>query len=256
MIDCHTHLDDKRYDGQREQIIADFDKDGVDFVINSASDYVSIADSLALAKKYEKIYATVGLHPSCIDDFNTKTAEEMIKTAREEKVVAVGEIGLDYHYPDTDKKAQKEAFAAQIELSSKCGLPIIIHTRDAWADTLDILKAQNNYLTNGVMFHCYNGSEEITRQLADKDCFFSFGGALSYTKAAKRMSMLYAVPIGQIVTETDAPYLAPEPYRGQINYPKYVKFILPIIADAYGLNVSQIENQIEYNAKKFFKKIK
>ncbi|HPG92056.1 MAG TPA: TatD family hydrolase [Clostridia bacterium] len=256
MIDCHAHLDDKRYDRQRERIIADFVTDGVDFVINSASDYVSITDSLNLAKKYQRIYATVGLHPSCIAEFNAKTAEEMINIARHEKVAAVGEIGLDYHYPNIDKKAQKDAFAAQIELADKCGLPVVIHTRDAWADTLDIMKAQNNFLTNGVMFHCYNGSEEITRMLADKDYFFSFGGALTYTKAAKRTSLLYAVPIGQIVTETDAPYLAPEPYRGQLNYPKYVKYVLPILADAYGLSVGQIENQIDYNAKKFFKKIK
>ena len=255
MIDCHVHLDDPRYDGERKEIISNFAADGIDFVINSSSDVASMNAGAALAEKYEKIYATVGLHPSCADEFNDAAIERIKELAEKPKIVAMGEIGLDYHYPDTQKQLQKDVFAAQIELADGLGLPLVLHIRDAWGDALDILKAQNRFLNSGVMFHCYSASVETTKLLAQRDWYFSVGGSLTYM-AKKRYAMLAEIPLGQIVTETDGPYLAPEPYRGRLNYPKYIRFVLPLLADAYGLTTEQTEAQVEYNAKKYFKKIK
>lgn len=255
MIDCHVHLDDPRYKPELNGIITNFPADNIDFVINASADYKSMNAGFELAKKYDKIYATIGLHPGCTDDYDAKTVARMEELATHPKVVAFGEIGLDYHYPDTKKQEQKDVFAAQIELAHRFKLPLVLHIREAWGDCMDILRAQSRFLEHGVMFHCYSGSVETTHLLASKGWYFSVGGSLTYM-ARKRFEMLQAIPAGQIVTETDGPYLAPEPYRGRLNYPKYIRFILPILADAYGLTFEQMENQIEYNAKKFFTKIK
>lgn len=255
MIDTHIHLDDERYIGQVDDIVNSFEKDKIDFVINAAAEYAGMVTGFVLAQKYPKVYCTVGCHPHDAKTFDNRYALKMAEFSANPKVVAVGEIGLDYYYELSDKATQKDIFAYQIELADRAKLPICLHIRDAFGDCLDVLNALQVHLNSGVLFHCYSGSAEMAKQLAKKGYYFSFGGAVTFKKNRKS-EVLQNIPITQIVTETDGPYLTPEPYRGKLNYPKYISYVLPVLAESYGVTVEKMEEQVLQNAKTFFPKIK
>ena len=161
MIDCHTHLDDPRLLPDVQSIAADFEKDGIEFVIDASSDLDGMNNAVALAEKFDRIYATVGFHPSDCEAFCDKTAMLMESYAKNPKVVAVGEIGLDYHYDTPPRETQRKAFVSQLGLAAECGLPVVLHVRDAYGDALETLKANRGLLKNGVLLHCYSGSAEV-----------------------------------------------------------------------------------------------
>lgn len=254
MVDTHLHLDDERFEGLYEQIIADFNKDGIDFVINNSVDYKTMLFGFDLAQAYERVYCTLGVHPHEAANYDETFITKAIELAPNKKVVAVGEIGLDYFYDFCDKKTQKDVFAAQIELADKLKLPLTLHIRDAYSDLEDILTAEKRYLNSGVLLHCYSGSAELARQYAKRGYYFSFGGAVTFKKNRKS-DVLSAIPVTQVVTETDAPYLTPEPNRGKLNLPKYIAYVLPVMAQVYGVTVEQMEAQVKVNALRYFNKI-
>ena len=255
MIDSHLHLDDERFAGQVEQIVADFDKHSVDFVINNSADLAGMIASYNLATKYDKVFATVGMHPHTAKDFDKSFVELMCQYAQHPKVVAVGEIGLDYYYDLSERQIQRDVFAEQIEIADKLGLPITLHIRDAYGDAMDVLNAQKRYLNNNVLWHCYSGSAEFAKQCAKLGHYFAFGGAITF-KNAKKEEVLQAIPFERILTETDSPYMAPVPLRGTTNTPFNIPLIVDKIALALGKTPQEVEEQVMLNTLTMFPKIK
>lgn len=254
MIDTHLHLDDEKFEGEREQIIGAFAENGIDFVINNSCDFASMTAGASLAEKYERVFATVGMHPHTAKDFDDKFVATMTQLAARPKIVAVGEIGLDYFYDLSDRKAQRDVFAAQIEIADKLGLPLTLHVRDAYGDAADILNAQKSHLNHGVLWHCYSGSAEFARQMAKRGHYFAFGGAITF-KNAKKEEVLAEIPTSQVLSETDSPYMAPVPLRGTVNNPYNVRLVLQKMADTYGVDFAEMERRVYDNALRFFPKI-
>ncbi len=254
MIDSHLHLDDEKLRDNAEQIIKGLHEHNIEFVINNSCNLQSMIDSVELANKYHDVYATVGMHPHESSDFNDKFRALMRQLAQNDKVVAVGEIGLDYYYDLSDRQTQRDVFAEQIEIADQLGLPITLHIRDAYGDAWDILTAQKNHLNNGVLWHCYSGSAEFARQAVKFGHYFAFGGAITF-KNAKKEDVLQAIPFDRILSETDSPYMAPVPLRGKVNTPYNIPLIVDKIAEVYGKSTEQTEAQIRENTLRLFKKI-
>ncbi|HHW57463.1 MAG TPA: TatD family hydrolase [Clostridia bacterium] len=228
LVDSHAHLEDEKYDRDREKVIEECKKD-LTFLINVGSNLLTSKQSIELAHNYDFIYASVGIHPHDAQREFDKV-EEIERLALQEKVVAIGEIGLDYYYDDPPKEFQKEIFIKQIRLAKKLNLPIIIHDRDAHGDILDILKQEWTKDLRGV-FHSYSGSVEMAFQVIEMNFYISLGGPVTFKNAKKPKEVAKAVPIEKLLIETDSPYLTPEPYRGKRNTPVYVKFVAKKIAE-------------------------
>lgn len=255
MIDTHLHLDDQQFDGKVEQVLSHMQTQGVSFVINNSCNYQSMVAGVQLANKYPQVYATIGMHPHDASSYDSNFVQAMTQFATNSKVVAVGEIGLDYYYDLSPRNVQKDVFAQQIELADKLHLPITLHVRDAYGDALDILQAQHNYLNNGVLWHCYSGSSEFAKTLVKMDHYFAFGGAITF-KNANKGEVLNTVPFDRILSETDSPYLAPVPLRGTTNTPSNIPIIVSKIAELINKPVQDVEQQILTNALRLFTKIK
>lgn len=252
-VDCHLHLEDHAFDGTREAIIAAFKADDVDFVIDCGSDLTTSREAFNLAEKYDDIYAVVGCHPHEAKDFDDKAAEFFTAVSSHEKVVGIGEIGLDYHYDLSPRSVQKDVFEKQIVLADSLNLPIVIHTREAWKDTLDVLAANKKRLNNGVLFHCFNGSKETAKILVDKyDAYFSLGGAVTF-KNFNGFDAIEALPRDRILTETDAPYMTPVPFRGKTNEPKYVALTVAALCGRFGWDKDEFTRQVKENTLRLFR---
>ena len=253
MIDCHTHLDDERLVCDIDQIVGDFDNDGIEFVIDASADYVTMQQAFALSQKYDRVFATIGCHPNDALTFDNKMADLMAEYAKNPKVVAVGEIGLDYYYDEPGKEVQHKAFVEQLALANDFGLPVQLHIRDAYGDALNVLKANKSLLKNGVLLHCYSGSKEMAQEFLKFDAFFSFGGAITF-KNAKKEEIIQSIPAEKLLTETDAPYMTPHPFRGKTNYPKFIKYTYLKIAEVLGMSFEQLEDQVRKNTFALFKR--
>lgn len=214
-----------------------------------------MVEGAKLADTYNDVYATVGMHPHDSKYFDDEFRKTMVSLASNPKVVAVGEVGLDYYYDLSDRAVQKDVFAEQIEIADKLRLPLTLHIRDAYGDAWDILTAQKRYLNNGVLWHCYSGSAEFARQAAKLGHYFAFGGAVTF-KNAKKEDVLQAIPFERILSETDSPYMAPVPLRGTTNTPYNVKYVVQKIADTLNKPFEETEAQIRENTLRLFTKIK
>lgn len=254
MIDSHLHLDDEKLKGNADDIIRGLNEHGIEFVINNSCNFQSMIDGVALADKYQNVYATVGMHPHESRDFNDEFRRVMRELAQNGKVVAVGEIGLDYYYDLSNRQTQRDVFAEQIEIADELKLPITLHVREAYGDAWDILTAQKRHLNSGVLWHCYSGSAEFARQAAKQGHYFAFGGAITF-KNAKKEDVLHEIPFDKILSETDSPYMAPVPLRGTVNTPYNIPLIVNKIAEIYGKNVDETEKQIRENTLRLFKRI-
>lgn len=251
-IDVHAHLNDDKLIENVEQILEDASKVGVKKVICCGYDEKSSIVALELSKKFDCIYACIGMHPHD-SKYYTEEFENWIKlNHNDSKVVAIGEIGLDYHYDLSPRETQKEIFVRQIRLASELKLPIVIHTREAIADTLQILKENKQFLNNKILFHCYNASLEITKELLKFDSYFSFGGTITFKNATNLVEVVKFIPLDRILLETDCPYLAPQPLRGSVNEPKNIPLIAEKLAEIKGVNIETISKQTLNNTKKFF----
>jgi len=249
LVDSHAHLEDEKYDKDREEVIEECKKD-LTFLINVGSNILTSKQSIELAHNYDFIYASVGIHPHDAQKEFDKV-EEIERLALQEKVVAIGEIGLDYYYNDPPKEFQKEVFTKQIRLAKKLNLPIIIHDRDAHGDILDILKKEWTKDLRGV-FHSYSGSVEMAFQVIEMNFYISLGGPVTFKNAKKPKEVVKAVPIEKLLIETDSPYLTPEPYRGKRNTPVYVKFVAEKIAELREMSYEEVCRITAENAIKLF----
>ncbi len=249
MIDTHAHLNDEDLIERVQEIL---DDDYLEYIVVPGYDFESSKTALALAKEHKKVYCALGCHPHDAKNFSQEEFEYYLQNAKDEKVVAIGEIGLDYHYDLSPREAQKEVFKKQIELAHKAGLPVVLHVRDAYKDTLDILTKCRDKLTNGVLLHCYSGSSEMVREFSAFDAYFAFGGAVTY-KNAKKEEVLRAVKKDRLLLETDCPYMTPVPFRGKQNEPKFIRHTAECVANALNMTISEIDALTTENAKRFFK---
>ncbi|MGL5051123.1 MAG: TatD family hydrolase [Fusobacteriaceae bacterium] len=248
LVDTHCHLDNSQYDYDRENILKEIEEN-MEFVVNIGCDEKSSKKSLELAKKYKNIYATIGIHPTDIAKIFTNDDYETLKNmAKEEKVVAIGEIGLDYHWMTQPEEVQKNWLRKQMELAKELNKPVVIHTREAIADTVEILKEFPE--VKGIL-HCYPGSYETAKEIME-NYYFGVGGVLTFKNSKKTVEFVKCIPLEKIVIETDAPYLTPEPYRGKRNHPEYVKFVVQKIAEIKGISYEEVLETTTNNAKKIY----
>lgn len=249
LVDTHCHIDNHQYDTDREDILKSIEEN-MEFAVNIGYDLSSSRKSIEYAKKYKNIYATIGLHPTDIgDEWNPIVEKALLEMGSEEKVVAIGEIGLDYHWMTKSQSVQKQWFREQMEIAEKLGKPVVIHTREATADTIEILKEFPNL--TGVL-HCYPGSYETAVEIMD-NYYFGVGGVLTFKNSKKTVEFVKKIPIEKIVIETDAPYLTPEPFRGKRNMPEYVEYVIKKIAEIKEMSFEDVLEITTENAKKLYR---
>ena len=251
LFDSHCHVDDDRYDGDREEIISSLPSKGIDLIMEIGADMCSSRRAAALAEKYPFVYAAVGVHPSDTRDMTESDIDELAKLASQDKVKAIGEIGLDYHYPDTHKPSQKKWFQRQMELTMDFGMPFIIHDRDSHADCLEILRKFDLKRVGGVM-HCFSGSVEMAQEVVKMGMVISLGGPVTFKNARHAVEVAREIPLDKMLIETDSPYLAPEPLRGQRNSPEYVRYVAEKIAEIKGESFETVAEVTKHNAMKLF----
>lgn len=251
LIDSHAHLLDERLRDNIADIVKEYPANDVEISVEIGADLFSSRGAVQLANCYDNIFATVGLHPECAESAMDEDIDEIAKLAKNKKVVAIGEIGLDYHY-DYDKTAQKSILIKQIMLADKLNLPIVIHLREAYQDMESIFVQCKNYINNGVLLHCYSGSREMLDRFAFLDPYYAFGGAITF-KNNNRADVIRAIKKDRLIIETDCPYLTPEPNRGKINTPNNLKYIAKRMAEDLGLSYDEVAELTYHNTKRFYR---
>lgn len=231
-FESHAHYDDERFDDDRDELLPSFPEEGIESVINSSSDISSSKASIALADKYPFFYASVGVHPHEVGKMSEEDIETLKKLSKHPKVVAVGEIGLDYYYDLSPRDEQRYWFKRQLELAYELDMPIIVHSRDAAQECFDIIKASK--VRNGVI-HCYSGSAQMAKDYIEMGFYIGIGGSLTFKNNRKTVEAVEQIPIDKILIETDAPYLAPVPYRGRRNDSRLLKYVVEKIGDIKNL---------------------
>ncbi len=246
IIDTHAHFNDPKFDGYRDELLSNISSLGVSKIVNCGCSDETSLDCIALAEKYSHIYAAVGYHPCSVNgDINIEAIEKMLS---HEKVVAVGEIGLDYYWDKTYVAEQKVAFEQQLELAKGYNMPVIIHDRDAHADTMEIIR---KYKPTGV-FHCFSGSVETARELIKIGMYIGVGGVLTFKNSRRLKEVAADIPLKYILLETDAPYLAPEPMRGKTNNSSLIIYVAEALAEIKGVSIETILSQTKENSEKLF----
>ncbi|MEA4848347.1 MAG: TatD family hydrolase [Clostridiaceae bacterium] len=251
LFDTHAHLDDDRFDEDRDEVIMQCRQDGVELILNAASNIETSVKAIALAKKYEFIYASVGVHPHDAADMDEETAGVLAALAENKKVRAIGEIGLDYHYDLSPRDVQKQRFAEQIDLARQLKLPVIVHDREAHGDVMDIFRKTRIKEVGGVL-HSFSGSAEMALECIKLGLYISISGPVTFDNARKTVEAVKQVPLDMLLIETDSPYLTPVPYRGKRNYPGYVRFVAEKIAEIKGIAFEEIARQTLENGKRLF----
>ena len=255
IIDTHAHYDDGQFDTDRDELLNSMHEGGIGLIVNAGSTLESWGKIRKLTDDYPFIYGAIGIHPDEVGTLTEDHISEMEQLLDLEKIVAVGEIGLDYHYDGTDEAAQKRAFCAQLELADSLGLPFIVHSRDAAADTLQILKDNRAKLSHGGVMHCFSGSPETAKEYLKLGLYISFAGPVTFKNARRLDEVAKIVPADRILAETDSPYLAPEPLRGTLNTPKNVVRVYEKLAALRGEPLEELAAQIHKNAHTLFKKL-
>lgn len=250
IFDTHAHYDDAQFDSDREELLSSMPDLGVTTIVNVSSTLESCEKCVELAGKYPYVYAAVGVHPDEVGALNEETFAEMEALLDNDRVVAVGEIGLDYYWDNESHELQKKWFVRQLELARRHNLPIIIHSREAAADTMEIMKAHAQGL-EGVI-HCYSYSREQAEEYVKMGFYIGIGGVLTFKNAKKLKEVAAAIPLERIVLETDCPYLAPEPFRGKRNQSSYIQYVAEKLAEIKGMTVEEVIAVTEANAKKMY----
>lgn len=254
-FDSHAHCDDNRYnvnyEGGTMGLINDCLSSNVSHIVNIGTSVESSRVSVELANEFENVYATCGIHPSEVFYENTDEAiKEIEELLKNKKVVALGEIGLDYHYTNVPKELQMEYFDKQMALADKLNIPVVIHNRDAHGDCLEMIKKHPN--VKGV-FHCFSGSAEMAVELVKLGWYISFSGVITFSNAQKPKEACVVVPDDRLLIETDAPYLTPTPHRGELNMPSYVQLTAEEVARLRGVSLEKIQKITTENAKRLFR---
>ncbi len=252
LFDTHAHLNDRAFDVDRESLLESLPDAGIGLVMNAGCSLESSKDALALALKYPWLYTSVGSHPDAADEVNDAVLEEYRKLCKQypEKIKAIGEIGLDYHYEDIPRQLQKKAFVAQMELARELDLPVIVHEREAHQDGLTIVKEFPQ--VTGV-FHCFSGSAELARQLVDLGWYIGFTGVITFKNARRAIEAVQAIPKDRVVIETDCPFMSPEPFRGRRNDPSRVYRMAEKLGEIWGISPEEAQAITFENGKKLYR---
>lgn len=247
LVDSHCHVDDSKFDEDRIDVLKRCEEE-LEFIVNIGYDLPSSKESVKLSNEYSFIYAAIGFHPVDISKYNEESEKEIIELAKNKKVVAIGEIGLDYYWMEDDKETQKAGFRKQMELAEKLNLPVVIHSRDAMEDTINIL---NEFPNVKGIFHCYPGSFESVRNIPD-GYMFGVGGVLTFKNAKKTVEFINNIDLSRVVIETDSPYLTPTPFRGKRNEPTYVKYVAEKISEIKNIPLEEVIETTTSNVKKIY----
>lgn len=252
LIDSHCHLNDETLFPNRKQIILSAKEAGVGAFIVPGWDYDSSALAVQIAHEFDEVYAAVGFHPENLENVSEDAILKIKELTADPKVVAIGEIGLDYHWfkDEKDHDTQKKWFIRQIDLANELELPVSIHARDASEDLLTLLK--QHPIVKGAVLHCYSGSTELLKEFSKLGYYFGFDGPVTYKNARVPKQNAIECPLNKVLVETDSPYLPPVPHRGETNYPSYVKLVLEEIAKLRGIDVAELTKQINENTKRLF----
>ena len=256
IIDSHCHLTDERLYPIVDDIVKGLNANGIESVITVGYDLPSSTLGVDVARRYKEVYATVGMHPH---DSRLMTAEmyDIFRhLSADDKVVGIGEIGLDYHYDLSPRDVQQKVFEEQIELADSLRLPVALHVREAYEDTRKILENNKAKLSHGVLLHCYSGSAEMVKVFSKYDAFFAFGGSITFKNAAHNIEALRAVPLDRLLFETDAPYMTPVPFRGKTNEPKHTALVVKKASEVLGVDENELIEKSNKNTKTLFYKMK
>ncbi len=250
LFDTHAHYDARQFDPDRDQVLSALPGQGVELVVNPGCDLASSRKAVELAERYPFVYAAVGVHPEECADWIESDVEELRSLAAQPKVVAIGEIGLDYYWPENPpRELQKQVFRAQMALAQELDLPVIVHDREAHGDSLDIVR---DFPQVRGVFHCFSGSAEIAGELVKLGWMISFTGVLTYQNARKAVEAAQAIPLERIMIETDSPYMAPVPHRGTRNHSGYVAHTCQRLAEIKGITPENCAQITMENGKRFF----
>lgn len=250
-VDTHAHLEDEKLIKNIDEILLDAYNNGVEKIVCASYDLASSQLATQISDTYQNVYATIGVHPHDAKTYSKETEQTLIQLSKNKKVVAVGEIGLDYHYDLSPRDIQKQVFEKQILLAYKLGLPIVIHMREATQDTLEILEKNKQYIIRAVL-HCFNGSKQTLDKIMSMGFYVSYGGAVTFKNANGLLDIVKATPLDRIMLETDCPYMTPVPYRGQPNMPKYIPLVAEKICELKNISINQLQEITTKNAEKFF----
>ncbi|MFC3772402.1 TatD family hydrolase [Paenibacillus sp. GCM10012303] len=252
LTDTHTHMNASQFDEDRDQVIERAREQGVSRMINIGFNRETIPTSLELTERYDFIYTAVGWHPTDALDMKPEDLDWIEQLCSRDKVVAIGEIGLDYYWDTSPKEVQHRVFREQIRLARKLGMPIVIHNRDAHHDVVQLLREEKAEDVGGVM-HCFSGSWETAKLCLDMNFYISFGGPITYKNAKQPKEVLAQVPLDRLLVETDAPYLTPHPFRGKRNETGYVKLVAEAAADILGISFEELARITSENATRLFR---
>jgi TatD DNase family protein len=252
LINTHTHVHGPEFDPDREQALSRARDVGVEVCIAVGTDVADSRRAIELATKHPAVFASVGVHPHEAAGLTAEGLDELTRLAGAERVVALGETGLDYYYEHSPKDAQRARFADQIRIAAGLGLPLIIHTRDAWDDTFHIL---DEHPHRGGVFHCFTGSREHAEAAIARGFFVSFSGIVTFAKAQDLQAVAARVPLDRVLIETDCPFLAPVPHRGTRNEPAFVALVAQKLAELRGVSVEDIARRSRENARRCFPRL-
>lgn len=258
IFESHAHYDDRQFDVDREKLLENLPFQNVGVIVNVGSDIRSSKESITLAHQYDYIYAAIGVHPDEVDTMKEADMEELSHMAKETKVVAIGEIGLDYFRKEGNayKSVQKEWFCRQLDLAKEIEKPVIIHSRDAAEDTIQILRdfrKENPQIENPGVIHCYSYSPELAKEYVAMGFYIGIGGVVTFKNAKKLVETVAQIPLERILVETDSPYLCPEPNRGKRNDSSQIRYVIDRIANIRGIAPEEVEKQTEMNARKMYR---
>ena len=251
MIDTHAHIDMECYEARLNEVFTNAKEAGVEKIILPGVNSESFDKIITLIEKYDFLYGALGVHPSELDSFNDAAKNKMIELAKHDKIVAIGEIGLDYYWDKETAETQKKVFRSQIEIAHEVSKPLLIHDRDAHEDSLNILKEMDADKL-GVVMHCFSGSVEFAQQCLKEGYYLALGGVTTFKNAKKAKEVAKMVPLDKLLLETDSPYLTPTPHRGEENEPAYVRFVAQEIADLRGISLEEVDKQTTLNANNLF----
>ncbi|RVU53899.1 TatD family hydrolase [Anaerosphaera multitolerans] len=252
MIDSHAHLDDARFNYDRDVLIKNLKANGVDFVYNIGADLKSSIASVELANKYDNVHAVIGVHPHEAKTYSPEVEEKLIELSKDKKVRAIGEIGLDFYYDHSPRDVQREVFKRQIVLADKLKLPIVIHSRDASLETYEMVEWAKKTYDIEVLIHCFSQSVDMMKRYMKLNCYISLGGAVTFKNARVPKEVAKEVDIDRLLLETDCPYMTPVPFRGKRNEPMYVKYVAKEIAKIRGMDEDELVSITDVNTKRFY----
>ena len=252
IFDTHAHYDDEDFNEDRDSLLMGMKEQGVGTIVNIGASMRSCRTTLELAKTYPFMYGVLGVHPSECGELTEADMQWIQKHSAHEKIVAIGEIGLDYYWDNVEREVQKHWFVRQLDIAKETGLPVVIHSRDAAQDTLEIMKAEHKDTTGGVI-HCFSYGVEMAREYLNMDYYLGVGGVLTFKNGKKLKEVVEYAPMDKIVLETDCPYLAPVPFRGKRNSSLYLPYVVEAMAEIKGMSVEEVIRVTADNARRLYR---